>query len=405
MRTVLKLPAYRRLLAAYTINELAFSVGSLALAVLVYHRTGSAIGAMGFFLSAQAAPALFAPALVGRLDGARLRLLLPTLYATEAALFGALAAVAHRSTVALILVLAFADGTVALVARAIARAASVSVLNPVGLLEEGNALMNALFSICFMLGPALAGVIVATRGTVTALIVNAALFGVIAVTLATGSALPRVLVEERDSARRRGVRAALAYVRGRAALRGLMGLQGLALVFFTIPVPVAVVLAEHTLHKGAGGYGAVLAAWGAGAVLGSAVYARWHGAPARVLIVLGAGALGVGIIAMAAAPSIAVAVVGAAIAGVGNGVEAVAVRTALQQQVEQQWMPLLMGFQESLMQAVPGIGILIGGLLAELAGARAALAVAGGGALAITAVGWVILRPSVLAPFSTKPVP
>jgi hypothetical protein len=228
---------------------------------------------------------------------------------------------------------------------------------------------------------------------------------VIAVTLATGSALPRVLVEERDSGRRRGVRAALAYVRGRAALRVLMGLQGLALVFFTIPVPVAVVLAEHTLHKGAGGYGAVLAAWGAGAVLGSAVYARWHGAPARVLIVLGAGALGVGIIGMAAAPSIAVAVVGAAIAGVGNGVEAVAVRTALQQQVEQQWMPLLMGFQESLMQAVPGIGILIGGLLAELAGARAALAVAGGGALAITAVGWVILRPSVLAPFSTKPVP
>ncbi len=62
-------------------------------------------------------------------------------------------------------------------------------------------------------------------------------------------------------------------------------------------------------------------------------------------------------------------------------------RTALQQQVEQQWMALLMGVQESLMQAVPGIGILVGGVLAELAGARAALAVAGGGALAITAAG------------------
>ncbi len=158
MRTVVKLPAYRRLLAAYTLNELAFSVGSLALAVLVYHRTGSAIGAMGFFLCAQAAPALFAPALVGRLDGGRLQVVLPALYGTEAVLFGALAALAHRSPVAVILVLAFADGTVALVARAIARAASVSVLNPVGLLEEGNALMNTLFSICFMLGPALGGV-------------------------------------------------------------------------------------------------------------------------------------------------------------------------------------------------------------------------------------------------------
>jgi MFS family permease len=407
MRTVVKLPAYRRLLAAYTLNQLGFSVGSLALAVLVYRRTGSAIGAMGFFLSAQAAPALFAPALVGRLDGGRLRVMLPLLYGTEAALFGALAAIAHHSSVAPILVLSFVDGTIALVARAIARAASVSVLKPAGLLEEGNALMNTLFSISFMLGPALGGVIVAARGTVTALIVDAALFGVIGLTLATSPALPRALVEDRSSGRR-GVRAALGYIRTRAAIRGLMGLQASALVFFTISVPVEVVLAQHTLHKGAGGYGALLAAWGAGAVVGSAAYARWHAAPARVLIALGAGALGIGFITMAAAPSIAVAVVGSAIGGVGNGVEAVAVRTALQQQIEQQWMPLLMGFQESLVQAVPGIGILIGGLLAELAGARAALAVAGGGALAITAAGWVILRPNVMTPppsVSTKPVP
>ena len=54
--SVLKLPAYRRLLAAYTLNELAWSVGSLALAVLVYRRTGSAIGAMGFFLCSQFVP-------------------------------------------------------------------------------------------------------------------------------------------------------------------------------------------------------------------------------------------------------------------------------------------------------------------------------------------------------------
>jgi len=296
---------------------------------------------------------------------------------------------------------------IALTARALARAASVSVLNPAGLLEEGNALMNTLFSICFMLGPALGGVIVAARGTVAALIVNAALFGVIALTLASSPLLPDAPAEDMTGDRRR-LRAALGYVRARPAIRGLMGLQALALVFFTISVPVEVVLAQHTLHKGAGGYGALLAAWGAGAVVGSAVYVRWHGAPARVLVGLGAGALGIGFIAMAAAPTIAVAVIGAAIGGAGNGVEAVAVRTVLQQQVEQQWMALMMGFQESLMQAVPGIGIIVGGVLAELAGARAALAVAGAGALAITPLGWVILRPSLLARppgVSTKPVP
>jgi MFS family permease len=394
------------LLAAYTLNELAFSVGSLALAVLVYRRTGSAIGAMGFFLCAQAAPALLAPSVIARIDRAEVRVVLPALYATEAVLFGALAALAHRSSVALILVLAFADGTIALVARAIARAASVRVLNPAGLLEEGNALMNTLFSLCFMLGPALGGVIVAAGGTVTALIVNAALFGVVALTLVSSAALPLTPADETGSRGR--VRAAIAYVRERPAIRGLMGLQALGLVFFTISVPVEVVLAQHTLHKGAGGYGALLAAWGAGAVVGSAVYARWHAASARILVGLGAAALGIGFLVMAAAATIAVAVVGAAIGGLGNGVEAVAVRTALQQQVEQQWMALLMGFQESLMQAVPGIGILVGGLLAELAGVRAALAVAGVGALSITVVGWVILRPGLLRPppgISSKPVP
>ena len=61
MNRVLKIPAFRRLLAAYTLNELAFMVGSLTLALLVYRRTGSALGAAGFFLSAQFVPALLSP--------------------------------------------------------------------------------------------------------------------------------------------------------------------------------------------------------------------------------------------------------------------------------------------------------------------------------------------------------
>ena len=53
MKPVLRIPAYRRLLAAYALNELAFMVGSVALALLVYGRTHSALGAAAFFLFAQ----------------------------------------------------------------------------------------------------------------------------------------------------------------------------------------------------------------------------------------------------------------------------------------------------------------------------------------------------------------
>ena len=52
MRQVLKLPAYRRLLAAYTLTQLAWWLGTLGLAVLVYRRTGSALGSAAFFLCA-----------------------------------------------------------------------------------------------------------------------------------------------------------------------------------------------------------------------------------------------------------------------------------------------------------------------------------------------------------------
>jgi hypothetical protein len=170
-----------------------------------------------------------------------------------------------------------------------------------------------------------------------------------------------------------------------------MLLQAIAVLFFTISVPVEVVFAQRSLHAGAAGYGAMLSAWGAGAVVGAAIFARWRGRPARDLIVLGAGALGVGFLVMAVAPSLAVATAGAAFAGVGNGVESVAVRTALQEEVEEGWMAMMMSLYEALFQSVPGAGILIGGALTALGSPRAALAVAGVGSLGVTAAAWFAL--------------
>ena len=131
MKPVLRIPTYRRLLAAYALNELAFMIGSVALALLVYRRTGSALGATAFFLSAQFVPALFSPMTVARLDQLRARVVLPVLHGFEAAIFVVLAWVASSHfSVAAVLVLAFLDGTIALTARALTRAATVSVTRP-----------------------------------------------------------------------------------------------------------------------------------------------------------------------------------------------------------------------------------------------------------------------------------
>jgi hypothetical protein len=392
VRRVLKLPSYRRLLAAYTLNELAWSIGSLTLTVLVYRRTGSAIGTAGFFLCAQFVPALVSPGVVARLDQSATRVVLPTLYALEGVLFLALAWVASNFSLAPVLVLALIDGVIALSARALARAATVAVTVPEGLLREGNALANAAFSVCFTVGPAIGAVVGAAGGASVALLANSVLFALIALTLATASGLPEPDTEREPLAGR--LRAALAHARERPAIRALLGLQAAALLFFTISIPVEVVFAQHSLHTGLGGYGALLSAWGAGTVVGSGIYARWRSLSERVLISLGAGAIGVGFVVMAAAPTLALAIVGAAVAGCGNGVEAVAARTALQEHVEAQWMALMMSLNESMFQAVPGGGILLGGALAALASPRIALAVAGGGALVITAIAWLVLTPT-----------
>ena len=393
MHEVLKLPAYRRLLVAYTINELAWSLGPLALAVLIYHRTDSAIGPMAFFLCAQFVPALFSPSLVARLDQRPPGRVLPVLYALEGVAFLSLASMTSSFELGAVLALTVVDGVLALTARSIARATTVAVTAPAGLLREGNALMNACFSASYMAGPALGGIVVLSGGTEAALLANAGLFAVIVITLATAEGLPGAVPDREPVAGR--LAAAWSYVRRAPAIRTLVFLQATALMFFTISIPVEVVFVQRSLHAGGGGgYGALLSAWGAGAIAGSAVYARWHGIAAGTLIAISAVLLSAGFAVMAAAPTLIFAIVGAAVAGVGNGIEAVAVRTALQEQVQERWMALVMGLNESLSDAVPGAGILIGGAITALAGPRTALATASAGALAIAAASWILLRPA-----------
>jgi hypothetical protein len=391
VRKVLKLPAFRRLLGAYALNELAWAFGTLALAFLVYRRTHSAVGAMAFFLCSQFVPALVSPLVVARLDQRPVRTVLPALYVLEGLAFLALAWLARHFALAPVLLIATIDGVIALAARSLARAATVAVTADAGLLRQGNALANATWPICFMAGPVIAGGVVVAGGTSTAMLVNSGLFALIALTLVTAAGLPGATANRAPVAGR--VRAALAHARRRRAIRALLGLQAIALVFFTVSIPVEVVFAQHSLHTGAGGYGALLSAWGAGAVAGSAVYARWLSLPARTLIALGSGALGAGFVIMAVAPSLAVAIAGAAVAGAGNGIETVSARTALQEQTEQPWMVMMMSLNESIAELMPGAGILLGGAIASLAGPRPALAVGGGGALAVTAAVWVVLRP------------
>jgi hypothetical protein len=392
VKSVLRLPAYRRLLTAYTLNELAWSVGMVALSFLIYHRTGSAIGAAAYYLCSQFAPALVSPMVVARLDQLPAARILAGLYALEAGLFLALGWMTGRFAVAPVLVLTVLDGIVAVAARSLGRAATVSVTSAAGLLREGNALANTMYCSGFLAGPAIGGAIVAGGGVSTALYVNTGVFALVALTLGTAAGLPGAVAERAPTGGR--IRAAFAYARQHRTVRALLSLQAAGLVFFTISMPVEVVYAQRSLHAGAAGYGILLSSWGAGAVAGSTIYMRWRGLSQRLLIAAGATLLGVGFLVLAAAPVLGVAVAGSGLAGVGNGIETVAARTAMQEAVDEKWMALMMSFNESLAMFVPGAGIVLGGAITELTNARVAWVTAGAGALAMAAAVLIVLRPT-----------
>ncbi len=392
MKRVLQLAPYRRLLAAYSINELAWSIGMVALSFLIYRRTGSAFGAAAYFLCSQFAPAVFSPMLVARIDQLPARQSLGALYALEAVLFAGLAWIASSFSLVPVLVLTVADGLIAITARSLGRAATVSVTSAAGLLREGNALSNTMYCTSFLAGPAIGGVVIAASGVSIALLICAAAFAVVAVALVTAVGLPDA-GEQRQATGRR-LRDALAYANRHRTLRALFVLQAVAIVFFTISMPVEVVYAQRSLHAGAAGYGGLMSSWGAGAVAGSTIFMRWRALPVRLLITAGAALLGLGFLILAVAPVLGIAVLGSGLAGVGNGIYMVSARTAMQETVEESWMALMMSFNESMSMLVPGLGIVIGGTVTALTSPRVAWATAAGGSLAVAAAVWIVLRPA-----------
>jgi MFS family permease len=390
----LRLPAFRRLLAAYVLNELAWSVGTLALSVLVYHETNSALGSAAFFICSQFLPAVMSPALVARLDFHAMRRVLPVLYAVEAVLFAILAWFTHHFALVPVLVLTFLDGAIAAAARSLAAAARTQILKPLDLLHEGNAVSNFGFSGAFMLGPVLGGLVVAAGGTVAALLVNCGLFAGIALVLSL-TVLPEARPPKGSGLRR--LMDGVGHVRRDRLLSRLLTVQAVGLVFFTVSIPVEVVYAQHTLDAGPGGYGLLMGAWGLGAVVGSAAYARWRRRSTATLIAASGLSLGAGFAIMAVAPTLAVALAGAALAGMGNGVESIAAKTAVQEQAPDHWMALVMSLNDSISQLAPGLGILLGGVIAAAATSRVAFGVAAAGSLAFALAVPIALRGSVAA--------
>jgi predicted MFS family arabinose efflux permease len=373
---------FGRLLATYTVNEIGDAVGVVALAVLVYDRTEAVAPTAAFFLAAKFLPALVAPLLTARVDQVPLRRILPTLYLLEAAVFATLGLVAESDfLLVVVLALALVDGTLAITGRGLTRGAVAAVLQPAGLLREGNAMMNVGFAVASVGGAALAGLLIGTVGVATALYVDAASFLVIAALLAATSNLPAV--ESTREPFRERLNAGLRYARSHPTVRLLLIGQAGALVLFTLIIPIEVIYAKESLETTSAGYGILLASWGAGIFLGSLLYLRIKNRSQSALVLGSTFAVAVAYLGLAGAGTLLVACLISVVGGLGNGIQWIAVMTALQEHTARDYQARIAGLMESLGAAMPGVGFLLGGAIVAASSPRAAYAVAGAGLVVI----------------------
>lgn len=386
----LRRPLFRRLALTYGVNELGDWMGIVALSVLVFDRTGSAMATAGLFLGTRFLPALIAPVLVAKVEQPPPRFALPVIYCGEAAAFGALALLAGNGFfLAGVVVLAAIDGALALTGRALTRAVVAALLEPAGELRSGNAVLNVAFTASAALGPGIAGLIVAGFGVQSALLADAASFYAIGWILLTAGPLPQA---ERDPGLVRDrVRAGLAYIREKPTLRRLLIAQGAAFVFFAAVIPIEVIYSKQTLGASDSGYGLLLASWGVGMVLGSIVFAAVRRAPLPVLLLFSTLVVGAGYLGLAAAPTLAVACAASVLGGAGNGVQWVSVISAVQELTAAGMQARVVSVLESIGAAMPGVGYLVGGLIASGASPRATFLFAGIGVIAIVLVAAPIL--------------
>jgi predicted MFS family arabinose efflux permease len=397
----LRYAAFRRLATTYTLNEFGWGFGTVALSLVVFDHTHSALATTALWLCTLLVPALVGAPATARLDRSGVRRALPALYLAEAAIFAILALLSSVPWLPLVLLLAALDGTLALVGRALTRAAVAATLKPHGQLEAGNTLLNVAFSVCFAIGPALSGLVVAAYSVEAALWVSAAIFLAMSVTLATSRALPPAHAEAGDGWLTR-LRAGLGHALGNNAIRRILGAHAAAITCAAMISPVEVIWAKEVLGGGDGAYGVVLSAWGAGTLLtGLLLVPLWRRVPVVTRIPLAAAMMGTGYVVMTFATSLPVGALGCFIGGAGNGFYFVSVIQAIQERVGDEYQGRVMGLLESTTAGCYGVGFLLAAGLTELTSVRVTFAATAAGVLLASAWMASLLRGRLVPAYAS----
>lgn len=407
----LALPRFRRFLLGHVASVHAFWMRVAAQGWLVYELTGST-AALGGVTAAGLVPAVvlapWAGALADRHDKRRLLLL-----CTVGTLLG------NGVMAALLLTGDVSVGLVTLAAawvgcfRAVEMPVRQSyVVDVVGRDVLGNAiaLQASTFNVGRIVGPALAGVLIAWLGIGGCYAAAGA--------LSLGTLLTLLGLPSSPARAHAGARGALAqlveglaYVRAHALIRRMMLLMGGSMLCAWVYTGMLAALARESYGLDERGYGVLMGLSGVGALAGalwvSGRASRHAADPALLARLVGLGGLSVAGLALApsaawaAAPLLAAAFCQVAFMSSSN--------TRIQSEVEDHLRGRVMGLWVFTFGATLPLGSLLVGHLAELLGLRTALAICGGLAVLLS----IVFRPradrgdqpSSSSPSTSQPAP
>ncbi|HYH31786.1 MAG TPA: MFS transporter [Pseudonocardia sp.] len=313
----LSTPNYRRYLSGQAVSLAGTWMQTIAQSWLVLQLTNSAT-AVGLVVALQTLPILlfgpYAGVVVDRLGKRKLLIGLQSVMGTQALVLGALTA---TGTVQLwqVYALAFLLGTVSSVENPARQTFVLELVGPDNL-RNAVSLNSVLANVSRAVGPALAGIVIATGGMAVCFLINALSFAAVIGSLARLDVA--ALTPSAPAPRAPGqLREGFAYVRGTPALAVpllMMALVGCLAYEFQVVLPI---VASETFAGDARTYGFLTAAMGVGAVVGGLCMAAW-GRTGLWALAVAAFAFGAAMLATALAPTLAVALVGMALVGAAS---------------------------------------------------------------------------------------
>ena len=383
----LRVPAYRWWFGTQVLSTSGNMAQAVGLAWLVLELGGRGV-ALGLLSVATFAPSLIGGAWAGAvLDHVDHRKALLATNAAFAVLAALLAVLNATGAIRLWMVFAIAL-SFGVVFALDAPARQVYVLELVG--PERTASAVGMFEVTVnasrVLGPAVGGVLIATIGVSACFVVNALSF------------VPTLLVLLRLQPTRRleppgrlraltAVREGLVYVRHQPALAALLGMAVASTFLFNTGVALPV-LATKVFGLGSVGFGAIVAAFGIGAIPGALAAARTVGEPRPRLIRLLCLLTGASVIATALAPNVWFAYAGMAISGFVSIWFIALANTLVQLRSEARIRGRVMGLWTMALPGMSPVTALIAGGLTQAVGARVGFAVGGACLAGAALAGW-----------------